>query len=650
MTFLLPLIGLIAGILASAEIPNPLWIPAVIGIALLLHYFILKKSRNPVDALKYNRLHKLWIAGLFFGVGLTVAWINLPYKLKDNDTSRYIIARGEVISSVSRNAGDCHYVKVTSLTDSLGDTHKCRNLNIYLSTDGFSANTGDIITFPARFSPITDNPNYRSNGFASRMRNTGYLYKATAGVDEITISGNHGCVKAMAAASRDVIASKIEKSSLSRPSAEFTIATLLGDRSLVAQEVRETFSNGGAAHILALSGMHVAIIMGLIIFMLFPLKLILPRNSVRYIAIILIWIYAFFSGLASSTIRACIMATFIVVALSIERKNASLNALLGSAFIILIANPCNLYDVGMQLSFSCVAGIIIFSDIFNNVDHHSHPRLYKINSALLVCLIATGCTWVLTAHYFNTFPLLFLPVNFVIIPLFTPYVCLALIFVALLLLGLDCTLISGILNTAYDIISNLITLLSDGGDAIMKLSVGTPSVFLWLLGIFGVALTLRFKLPKYYAYAGAMMMASSILTIIFNTMHQPDTIIFQDFRSSISMVCYSRHTEGTNEMPDNSISMLKFSNHKIICVDTGCDSVDFSNHISSSHGEKLIVIVGKNADAGNIFTLFRRRDIYKIILHSSLEEDMEQLILKEAIIRKFPEIHSLKEGPLTLEL
>ena len=152
---------------------------------------------------------------------------------------------------------------------------------------------------------------------------------------------------------RDRIEILIEKSMLDRAVSEFIISILLGDKSFLSNDVRDSFNNSGVAHILALSGMHVAIIMGIILLLLFPLQLMGMRKLRYVIALALIWAYAFMTGLAPSTVRACVMTSFMVLALLTQRRNKAVNSLLASAFIIILVDPASVYDIGLQLSF-CV--------------------------------------------------------------------------------------------------------------------------------------------------------------------------------------------------------------------------------------------------------------------------------------------------------
>ena len=121
--------------------------------------------------------------------------------------------------------------------------------------------------------------------------------------------------------------------------------------------------------------------------------------------------------MAPSTVRACVMAACMMTAVWLERKNSSWNSLLLASVIILIFSPRALYDVGFQLSFTCVAGLIFFAAKLNPIDRHEHNRLYSI--VALPDRHYDSHRSKLAPHgiLFRTPPIAFLPTNLLILPL-----------------------------------------------------------------------------------------------------------------------------------------------------------------------------------------------------------------------------------------
>jgi len=651
MTFLIPLIALVCGIALGSILDGPIWGAIPIGLGLGYYLFIIKKTASPLDSLKFNSRHSVWIFLLFCGIGMFDSWFHKPLVLSSEELETYVAAQGEVKDAVSYSDGDRLTVRIDRLADSHGNFKECRNLNVRLSTDGYSANTGDIIVFPARLKEITDNPNLRSTGKSERLKRSGYIYRCYAESEEITLKGFHKTLQSESAHQRDFIIAKIEKSGLERQVADFITAIMLGDKSFLSSDIRDTFSNAGVAHILALSGMHVAVIMGIALFLLFPLRFAGLYTLSLWIATILIWVYAFFSGLAPSTTRACIMTTFVVLSFSIQRKNAAGNALLASAFIILLIDPFSIFDIGMQLSFLCVACILTFAGPLNTVNRHYHPKLYAVTSAILVSLVATLGTWILVSYYFKKIPLLFLPVNLFLLPLLPIYMWLALSYIALLTAGFDASILAWLLNRGYDLFLWLTSTLSAYGDSAIDYQVQLPVVILWLTGVMVIGFSLKRRKKKTAIIVGGGIMTVSVMLTPLLSSNDPDGMIFQKNYSEISLALYDSDNERISTLPRNAISRIFHKGNEIMAIDCN-SSLDTIAAIMMKQrkSKKRYLIIGSGARGLRLKDIPGYERFDRIILHSSMRRKMESGFIEEAKEIGLKTIHSLREeGPLEIE-
>ena len=200
------------------------------------------------------------------------------------------------------------------------------------------------------------------------------------------------------------------RSSLSSAACEFLTATLTGDTSILTEDTRHLFSSAGIAHILALSGLHVGILVAVIAIALFPLYALRLRRTRLLLTIILLWGYAVFTGLSPSVARAVIMATALSGGLILQRRYFGINGLLLAACVIIISSPLQLYQPGFQMSFISVASILAISPLINRIDR-KRRLLFAISSMAGVSIAATVGTGIVSAYYFHTFPLLFLIAN-----------------------------------------------------------------------------------------------------------------------------------------------------------------------------------------------------------------------------------------------
>ncbi|MFB5944379.1 ComEC/Rec2 family competence protein [Albibacterium profundi] len=196
------------------------------------------------------------------------------------------------------------------------------------------------------------------------------------------------------------------------------ISTLvLGYRSELNRDLLNTFSVTGTIHVLSVSGLHVGII-----FSVFSFLLLWKKKSkwmwIKAICLIsLIWIYAFITGLSPSVLRASIMLSSGILALSIVRKSNIYNTIAFSAFVLLLYNPRFISDIGFQLSYLSVLGIVYFYPKFNSILRNKNSIIQTLWSYMSISLAAQLATFPLVTYYFHFFPLYFLPANlFILLP------------------------------------------------------------------------------------------------------------------------------------------------------------------------------------------------------------------------------------------
>lgn len=186
--------------------------------------------------------------------------------------------------------------------------------------------------------------------------------------------------------------------------AAFLSAILFGDNSDISVDDRQKFSEVGLSHIIALSGMHVAIIAMILAIAFFPLTLAGYRKLRWLITIIALWIFAIMTGLSPSVVRSVIMTSIVLFSLLLDRPRSSLNSLCLAAFLILLFDPRVLYGVGFQLSFLATLSIILFSNRLNPFGIRN-KKLSWLLSPVIVTFAATLGTLALVAYYFHSIPL-----------------------------------------------------------------------------------------------------------------------------------------------------------------------------------------------------------------------------------------------------
>lgn len=661
MSFLVPLIGLLAGIIASHFLESPVWGFILISLGTIFYILILKKSSLPLPAIRYNSLHFIWIFLLFAGIGLITTWVHRPHILTTDELSYTIGFEGEVVSQKSFASGDQLVIDVYNLISKTGQSSECSNLTIILSTDGFSSKKGDIITCMGNLSEITDNPNYRSSAYRDRMANSGILYKSIVSSENIKIKGFNNSIHSRSSLWRDRIEILLEKSSLDRETSDFLIAFLLGDKSFLSSNIKESFSNNGVAHILALSGMHVAIVMSIIMALLFPMSLA-GCHKIRYwIALCAIWCFAYFTGFAASTVRACIMASFVVISLSFQRRRNSGNALLASLLVILIFEPSAIYDAGLQLSFVCVGCILLFAAQLNPVNHHMHPRLHLVVSSVIVTLVATMGSWVLVSYYFSRIPILFIPANLIILPLLPIYMGTAILYVCFLISGMDLQLLSTVLDSGYSLFIYILDSLSSLGNFTLDYKATLPVVVLWLLGILISGYAINRGKKGFTVMLSILFLISSVAIGPLLTSHHDNSVIIQKKYRDLSMMIYNGSKENLVSFPRNTVSRFVHENYEIFSIDCvnfadsypkwfnqNPDKTDINAWIGRNRKRRYLLI-GSGFKKNSLEDIPFVDMFEKIIIHPSLKRNREDSLIKEAHVRGMESIHSIRrDGPLEI--
>lgn len=203
-------------------------------------------------------------------------------------------------------------------------------------------------------------------------------------------------------------------------------AMTLGEKSKIDKPLKETYSKVGAAHVLALSGLHLMIIYGVISFF-FGWRRI--RILSQIIIILAIWTFALLVGMSPSVVRSAVMITVYALLSLGYRERMSVNTLAFTAIVMLIVNPLSLYDIGFQLSFMAVLAILLFYPLFARlIPLHVLQRYRWLNmlwGMTTVSLSAQIGTAPLIAYYFGHFSTWFLLSNFIVIPLATAILYLA---------------------------------------------------------------------------------------------------------------------------------------------------------------------------------------------------------------------------------
>lgn len=214
-------------------------------------------------------------------------------------------------------------------------------------------------------------------------------------------------------------------------------ALTLGYKEDLDKELKHHFQASGAAHVLAVSGLHTGIIYGLLLALMTiggrykPLyENWLGRCLVSGIIILCMWGYAWLTGMTPSVVRAVLMVTIFEVGRMLYRQAFSINTVAAAAVLILLVHPQDLWSVSFQLSFAATAAIILMAN-----GEWTKWRMSKIPKyilgILIVSLAAQLGTMPITMYYFHQFSCYFLLTNLIVLPLASLLVPCGLVSIAL---------------------------------------------------------------------------------------------------------------------------------------------------------------------------------------------------------------------------
>jgi len=345
-------------------------------------------------------------------------------------------------------------VKILELNNK-GQTHKVRGKALVYFQKSKTVEAlkyGDIVLTNSSFKRLEGAKNPHAFDYAAYMQNLQVYHQSYVRTDQWQKTGSNNAnpfyqnIYRIRAYFLQMITDKVGTSS------EIGVASaiLLGYKANLNDEVRDTYANTGAMHILAVSGLHVGIIFILLNKLLFFLEKIHRRGRILKFILVLsgIWIYAFITGLPPSVSRATAMFSIFAIGELFNRKAFSFNALAASAIVLLWYNPYMIKMLGFQLSYAAVAAIMWLQRPIYNLFTTNKLLLDYIWKISSVSIAAQLGTVPISVYYFHQFPSYFWVSNLVVIPAAG---LILMVGVALFLLG-SLPYIGGVLGTFLGLI------------------------------------------------------------------------------------------------------------------------------------------------------------------------------------------------------
>jgi competence protein ComEC len=377
---------------------------------------------------KFHTFQYRWIFGLFsfiliYFLGLTLSLIHIEANYS-NHFKRF--QSDQLIGFIDKPLKEKDktfqtIIKIISVKDSCW-VRTTGNCLVYFEKNPLSENLkyGDLIFFNSIPSEVAPPSNPSQFDYKRWLSFNKIYHQAYLSNSSWKLLGHHygNWLYDFAFSLRDKFLSVFRSYGIEGQDYAVLSALTLGYENDIDQEIIDAYSASGALHVLSVSGLHVGIIYYALNLLLNFLERKRVTRIIKFFAIALfLWFYALITGLSPSVLRSTIMLTVIVIGNTRAAPTNIYNSLAASAMGLLIYNPLYLMQVGFQLSFLAVLGIITLQPLIQNLWSAPNWLLHQIWMLIAVSVAAQTATFPLGLLYFHQFPVYFIFSNLFIIPL-----------------------------------------------------------------------------------------------------------------------------------------------------------------------------------------------------------------------------------------
>ena len=524
-----------AGIVAD-RLWHCCWLPATFLIIACIGYLTISRasSGTPANRLRWRPYFVIPLALSALSLGWLAAYIHSPQHLTPQQRhDRTLIGR----------VTDLEYTDFSMrLTVDVLEKQfpRCR---ILISTRGcnYAMQPRTLVMWPAKLDEVSNMGNPDEMDYAAYlMFSKGIRYEQHLPVAQVKTVGHSPTLITRMATVRRNLQLKVFNSNLSPQAQHFVVALLLGNSDFIDKTTRQEFSAAGVAHVLALSGLHVGFIALIVWWLLFPFDYIRLKKLRLVITLAAIVLFAAFTGMSPSVVRATVMIGFVFATLIFYRRSVSLNALAIAALLILVFSPSAIYHVGFQLSFLTVGAVLVFARV-PQILQSRHQWLNNLTATVITSLVAMLATVALSAHYFHTISLMSVLANLLILPVLPVFMVLGGLFLLVTAGGMCWP----VLDTILDAVCRYIHWAAGAvkaipGSHVSGVYVSTFGVIAWFVVMLLVVLWLYRHKVSYLlsaAVALAILLAHSLWVdartpqqglIIFNSYDATPVLFYQN--------------------------------------------------------------------------------------------------------------------------
>ncbi len=381
----------------------------------------------------YKRLNLYkhrWLSGLLFNCLIALSGfcltVNKSDKLHENHFSKqqhkFLVC---AITSEPRLSGDIlrFETKVRQSLNEVKTMPSTGNLLIALKIDslnGLQLRYGDLILISSQTKEI--DPPFNPNEFDFKSYLAYHsIYRQTfinAGQIKVITRNQGNTLIQKSLGIRQKLVDRFNRFIPDKNSSAVASTLILGYRADLSSEILSAYSKTGTMHVLSVSGMHVGIVFLVAAFLLKSLDRNRKLKFFKVLILLLfVWAYTMLTGFSAAACRAAVMISFVIIGKGANRNLNTYNLLAISAVLLLIYNPFFIVDVGFQLSYLAVAGLVFLYPKIYNILSFNNSLADKIWAASSLSMAAQLATSPLSLYYFHQFPIYFLVSNlFIVVP------------------------------------------------------------------------------------------------------------------------------------------------------------------------------------------------------------------------------------------
>ncbi|MDX1828941.1 MAG: ComEC/Rec2 family competence protein [Lutibacter sp.] len=505
---------LIFGILVGKHFPFSVDFVAEILLFLILLFGIVYYSSK-------NKISTISFAFLFFAITIFIGIASITFQ-KDKNKTNYF---GNVFE-FSKSSNPTAYLQITkTLKDTkyynkfeaaviqLNKTKTSGKILVNIQKDSIN-NTlelDDVLLTKVKFKAILKPKNPYTFNYKKYLENKQIFYQLTLSKKQykklpkqrITLNG-------FAFFIRKEINKSLQKNGFKNEVLAVINALLLGQRNFVSSDLLKSYAGAGAIHILAVSGLHIGILLWLLTWLFKPLHYLKNGKTIALISVvILLWMYAVIAGLSASVVRAVAMFTAIAISLNVNRLSNIYNALVISMFFLLLFHPFYLFDVGFQLSYLAVFSIVWIQPKLVDLIKPSYWILNKLWQLFTVSIAAQIGILPLSIYYFHQFPGLFFVANLIIIPFLGIILIAGIIVILLSIFNILPNFIAEIYNFIINFMNEIVAFIANQHQFLIQ----NISITFWMMIAVYIFILVFFKFFEKQNFKRVVLVLSSIILI-----------------------------------------------------------------------------------------------------------------------------------------